>query len=94
MRINMNWGKAGRPKEKPEQVKQDNSKWTKEELSIVAATENSALTLLGIAVVKQWINDGKPRTEFEGIRPWLTIICDSLKEKDIKATLPTLPKDN
>lgn len=94
----MNWGKAGRPKskekEKPEQAKQDNSKWTKEELSIVSATENSALTLLGIAVVKQWINDGKPRTEFDGIRPWLDIIRDSLKEKDSKLNLPTLPKDN
>lgn len=35
--------------------------------------------MLAIMVVKQWIRDGKPKTEYEGIRPWLSIIQESLR---------------
>lgn len=83
----MEWQKAGRPskkgKEKPEWLEQE---WTLEERSILAATERASTTMLAIAVVKQWIRDGKPRTEYEGIRPWIQIIRNSLSDKNKKET--------
>lgn len=90
----MEWNKAGRPssreKEKPEWLEQP---WTKEEQSIIAATENSSITMLGIAVVKQWIRDGKPKSEYEGIKPWLAIIQDSLSNKNEKQSAPAIPEN-
>jgi len=75
----MDWKKAGRPrKEKPEWLEQT---WTKEELSVITATAKAAPVMLAIAVVKQWQRDGMPESEIEGIRPWLHMIKDSLKQK-------------
>ena len=94
----MKWGKAGRPsnkhEEKPEKPEQLEQEWTKDELSIISATEKSSLIMLGIAVVRQWIRDGKPKSDFAGVRPWIQIIKDSLSEKDKKHILPKLPENN
>ena len=97
----MKWGKAGRPSnksdekpEKPEKPEWLEQEWTKDELSIISATEKSALSMLGIAVVRQWIRDGKPKSDFAGVRPWIQIIKDSLSEKDKKHILPKLPENN
>ena len=85
--------KAGRPstnkeekpstnkEEKPEWLEQE---WTAEERSILAATKHAATSMLAIAVVKQWIRDGKPASEYEGIKIWLQIIKNSLSDKDKK----------
>lgn len=92
----MKWGKAGRPsnkhEEKPEKPEWLEQEWTKDELSIISATEKSSLIMLGIAVVRQWIRDGKPKSDFAGVRPWIQIIKDSLSEKDKKHILPKLPE--
>lgn len=83
----MEWGKAGRPsKNKPQEDKPEwlEQEWTKEELSIIIAAENSSVVMLGIAVVKQWIRDGKPKADYEGVKVWIDIIVDSLKNKDSK----------
>ncbi len=81
----MKWQKAGRPstkkKEKPEWLEQE---WTTEERSILAATEHAGTIMLAIAVVKQWTRDGKPMSEYEGIRPWIQIIQNSLTDKNNK----------
>lgn len=89
----MEWRKAGRPKknnepqdEKPQEDKPQwlEQEWTKEELSIIIAAENSSVVMLGIAVVKQWIRDGKPKADYDGIKVWLGIINESLKNKNTK----------
>ena len=83
----MDWNHAGRPaknkKEKPEWLEQE---WTAEELSILAATKHASTSMLAIAVVKQWIRDGKPASEYEGIKIWLQIIKNSLSDKDKKTS--------
>lgn len=64
--------------------------WTADEQSIIAATEHGGLVMLAIHVVRQWIKDGKPKTSYEGIKPWLSIIKDSLHDKDAKLELATV----
>lgn len=89
----MQWQKAGRhstkPKveEKPEWLEQD---WTKEEQSIIAATEHAHISMLAVMVVRQWVRDGKSKSDYEGIKPWIQIIKDSLSYKDKKAKLPDI----
>ena len=73
------WRKGGRPsvgnrKSKP---------WTKEELSIICATEKASAVMLAIAVVRQWIADGKPKKGYEGVKPWLDVIRESYIRKNI-----------
>lgn len=89
------WNRAGRPfkNEQNRQKKQEfketkDSKWTKAELSILAATKYAANIMLAIAVVQQWISDGKPKTEYAGVKPWIDIIKDSLSDKNEKELLP------
>lgn len=86
----MEWKKQGRkkvkqPEQKPEWLEQD---WTKDEQSIIAATKYSATSMLAIMVVKQWIRDGRPKSEYDGIIPWLNIIQQSLNDKNNKLCLP------
>lgn len=89
----MQWQKAGRPsikpkvEEKPEWLEQD---WTKEELSIITATEYANISMLAVMIVRQWVRDGKPKSDYEGIKPWLQIIRESLSNKDAKARLPEI----
>lgn len=91
----MQWQKAGRPsikpkvEEKPEWLEQD---WTKEEQSIIVATEHACISMLAIMVVRQWVRDGKPKSDYEGIKPWLQIIKDSLSNKNEKVRLPEVGK--
>lgn len=82
----MDWKHAGRPSTKPKDSKPKwlEQPWTKEEQSIISATERSSTVMLAIMVVKQWIRDGKPKSEFEGVRPWLNLIQESIKDKDNK----------
>lgn len=77
----MNWNRAGRPA-KIKDMALDDVPWTKDELSIVAATKESAMIMLAIAVVRQWIKDGRPEADMESVRPWIGIIRDSLRDKD------------
>lgn len=83
------WKKAGRPRKSEEPKK--SKPWTKEELALISSVGNNAYVMLGIAVVRQWIKDGKPQNDKEGIQLWLGIIQDSLKDKDNKHLLPKLP---
>ena len=82
----MDWKHAGRPSTKPKDNKSEwlEQPWTKEEQSIISATERNSTVMLAIMVVKQWIRDGKPKSEFEGVRPWLNLIQESIKDKDNK----------
>lgn len=79
----MNWNKAGRPstskEKKPEWIEQG---WTKEEQSILAATEIDAMSMLAVLVVRQWVRDGKPKKDEEGIKPWINLIKDILSNKN------------
>lgn len=71
---------AGRPRttKNPIAETKDSTPWTKEELSIIAATERQSITMLAIAVVKQWIADGKPSQDLEAIKTWLNVIKESI----------------
>ena len=86
----MQWKKAGRPcvkskvEEKPEWLEQD---WTKEEQSIIVATEYVSMSMLAVMVVRQWVRDGKPSSDYEGIKPWIQIIKDSLSYRDQKSNV-------
>ena len=83
------WNKAGRPrtKEKPEWLEQD---WTAEEKSILVATERASIPMLAIAVVKQWIRDGRPKSDYDGIKPWLSVISDSITAKNKQLDLTSI----
>lgn len=72
----MEWNKAGRPRTKQaeQETKEEDSPWTKQELSIVAANELGRFQALAIAVVKQWIYDGHNQNDYHNILPWLGIV--------------------
>lgn len=44
--------------------------WSKSELRV----HKDGIAALAAAVVKQWIEDGKPKADAEGIKPWLAIL--------------------
>ena len=79
----MEWSKAGRPRTKPRRNKYV-ARWTKAERSIIAATEYAGDVMLAIAVVRQWIKDGKPEADFPAIKIWLNIIQQSYAKKNKK----------
>lgn len=70
------WNKCGRPRKTPSQNVQTSKPWTKDELTVV----DDGLYGLARAVVKQWIEDGKPKVSYDGVLPWIQI----LKEKESK----------
>ena len=83
----MEWGHAGRPRTKldidvPEQktetVVSEDEFWTAEEKSIIAATENQSVVMLALAVVKQWVLDGKPKRDAENIKAWVQVIKEHI----------------
>lgn len=77
----MEWSKAGRPRTKAKRNKYI-ARWSKEELSIIAATEYAGDIMLAIAVVRQWIKDGKPEKDYPEIKVWLSIIQESCTRKN------------
>lgn len=83
----MEWNRAGRPRSssgpaaKPVWLERD---WTDEELSVIAATERDAVAVLAVCVVRQWIRDGRPERDREGIRPWVSVIREHLNYKEGK----------
>ena len=75
------WRKAGRPR-KIIIDEFDDSKWTKDELTIKHGEID-----LAIAVVKQWHLDGCPgcpASDYAGVEPWLGIIISALDNKNSK----------
>ena len=89
-----NWNKAGRPRSKSQgpsfkkldtsnkvHETSDDADWTKEELAIIAATKKDAYVMLAIAVVKQWILDGKPQCDADCIRYWLSVIKEFYRSR-------------
>ena len=77
----MNWNKAGRPLKRSTEQKSKflKQEYTKEELYI-PATERACLCTLSVAVIKQWVLDGKPVSDIEGITPWIQILKDLTSE--------------
>ena len=73
------WNKGGRP---PKNGNGKSRPWTREELSIICATEKASAVMLAIAVVRQWVADGKPKSGYEGVRPWLAVIRESYLRKN------------
>lgn len=69
----MRWMKAGRPSTKVVEKKEDDLKYKKSELMLQPTMER-AIVSLAAHVIKQWIDDGKPKKDFEGVKPWITII--------------------
>lgn len=55
--------------------------WTKEELSLLCATERDGVLMLAIHVVRRWIADGKPKRDEEGVRVWLDYIRQSIHDE-------------
>lgn len=81
----MEWGHAGRPRTRldtdvPEQKQAatEDEFWTAEEKSIIAATENQSVVMLALAVVKQWVLDGKPKRDAENIKAWVQVIKEHI----------------
>lgn len=68
----MKWNKAGRPRTNPkvEQPTELDNKYTKEELKVY----KDPVQALAMAVVKQWKDDGCPKQDAEGIKPWIELI--------------------
>jgi len=73
------WNKAGRPRKQPKSSLAVDKPWTKEELSILCATERDGILMLAVHIVKQWIADGKPAADKEGIRMWLNYIRHNMR---------------
>lgn len=81
----MEWGHAGRPRtrldtdiSKQKQEATEDDFWTAEEKSIIAATKNQSVVVLALAVVKQWVLDGKPKRDAENIKDWVQIIKEHI----------------
>lgn len=68
----MKWNKAGRPRTKPkaEQPTELDNEYTKEELKVY----KDPVKALAMAVVKQWKDDGCPKQDADGIKPWIELI--------------------
>lgn len=77
----MEWSKAGRPRTKAKRNKYV-QRWSKEEQSIIAATKYAGDIMLAIAVVRQWIKDGKPEKDYPAIKVWISIIQESYAKKN------------
>ena len=73
----MKWNKAGRPRKNPDVLEQTvptcDNKYTRDELRVY----KDPVRALAAAVVKQWKEDGCPKNDAEGIKPWVSIIQDS-----------------
>lgn len=89
----MQWLKAGRPRKEKESMPEKTGKaWAPEELALISGVGNNAYIMLGIAVVRRWIADGRPSKDEEGVRVWLDIIRDSLKDKSMGQACPEMPE--
>lgn len=49
--------------------------------------------LLAIAVVKQWVNDGRPKGDKKNIEPWIDLIKLHLPEVNIERLLTSAVVD-
>lgn len=84
----MEWNKAGRPRKNPTAATiADDKPWTKNELSI-----QCGVVALARAVVKRWVDDGRPESEKFGVMPWLNILCTSVAADDEKHRRPDEPR--
>lgn len=52
--------------------------WTKEELTIFRNGPKG----LAKAVIRQWLKDGAPAKDLDGIRVWLSMLVDTTYDKD------------
>lgn len=71
------WNKRGRPRKTPNQTVQTSKPWTKDELTII----DDGLYGLARAVVKQWIEDGKPQVSYNGVLPWIQILKERSQDE-------------
>lgn len=77
------WNHAGRPRKKHidlESIEEQCSEWTKAEKTIV----QDGVVGIAMAVVQRWVLDGKPKKDIMGVMPWVYIIEDSLRKKNLK----------
>jgi hypothetical protein len=85
----MDWNKAGCPRtslETDDQKKEQETSvseqktefWTDEEASIIAACNSKPMMMLALAVIKQWVLDGRPSCDAESIKSWVQVIKDNI----------------
>ena len=56
--------------------------YTKEELTIY----KNGMKGLAYHVIKQWVRDGAPTKDLDGIRPWLALLIDTTLDNDSNET--------
>lgn len=56
-------------------------KWTKRELTL-----RSGMSELAQAVIEQWVKDGKPVTDIEGIQCWKEVLNASEAKKSSRTS--------
>lgn len=84
----MEWKHAGRPSKVNKDVvtKQDEEKWTKLERSMFV----NGTVAIAAAVIRQWIVDGKPSSDYIGVLPWITLLKNYFSEQDNKSMLQNI----
>lgn len=85
----MEWNKAGRPRKterKEESPVNMDGPWKSRELVL----HKHAMRALAASVLRQWADDGKPSSDEEGVKVWLSLISMERRNDDRKAELPKL----
>lgn len=68
----LEWNKAGRPRTRTEQptTTTPNDDWKKSEMLL----DNDPILAIARAVVQQWIDDGKPKSDLLGVMPFINVL--------------------
>lgn len=91
----MEWNKAGRPHkvcdgtvkdERSGTANGNDGPWKSRELVL----HKHAMRALAASVLRQWADDGKPSSDEEGVKVWLSLISMERRNDDRKAELPKL----
>lgn len=70
----MQWDKAGRKNTTGTQKMKE--LWDDD--AMVLASNIAPHALLALAVVKQWVIDGKPQSEWQSIKQWLAVLNECI----------------
>ena len=88
----MEWKHAGRPSKVNKNTittstaTSDEEKWTKLERSMFV----NGTVAIAAAVIRQWIVDGKPSSDYIGVLPWITLLKNYFSEQDNKSMLQNI----
>lgn len=88
----MEWKRAGRPSKVNKNTittstaTSDEEKWTKLERSMFV----NGTVAIAAAVIRQWIVDGRPSSDYIGVLPWITLLKNYFAQQDNKSMLQNI----